>query len=163
FFENAAVGLHVLDRDGVVLGVNHTELAMLGYTREEFVGHPIAEFHVEPEVVEDAMLRLRLGQKLNHYEGRLRCRDGSVKDVVIDSSTLWEQKELVRVRCFTRDVTDRKRAEEALREADRRKDEFLAILAHELRNPLAPIRNSLHILRLTSRSDPTSERVSELM
>lgn len=44
------------------------------------------------------------------------------------------------------DITDRKRAEESLREADRRKDEFLATLAHELRNPLAPIRNAVHIL-----------------
>lgn len=47
------------------------------------------------------------------------------------------------------DVTERKQTEEALREADRRKDEFLATLAHELRNPLAPIRNSLHLLRMT--------------
>ena len=45
------------------------------------------------------------------------------------------------------DINDRKRAEEALGEADRRKDEFLATLAHELRNPLAPIRNALHILK----------------
>ena len=44
------------------------------------------------------------------------------------------------------DVTDRKAAEEALAEADRRKDEFMAMLAHELRNPLAPIRNALQIL-----------------
>jgi signal transduction histidine kinase len=55
------------------------------------------------------------------------------------------------------------RAEEALREADRRKDEFLAILAHELRNPLAPIRNSLHIQRLTSHNDPATERLVEMM
>ena len=48
----------------------------------------------------------------------------------------------------TRDITDRKRTEEALREADRRKDEFLAMLAHELRNPLAPIRNALQILKM---------------
>ena len=47
--------------------------------------------------------------------------------------------------------------------ADRRKDEFLAILAHELRNPLAPIRNSLHILRLTSQHDAATERVGEMM
>ena len=47
------------------------------------------------------------------------------------------------------DITDLKRAEEALTEADRRKNEFLAMLAHELRNPLAPIRNALEILRLT--------------
>jgi signal transduction histidine kinase/ActR/RegA family two-component response regulator len=54
------------------------------------------------------------------------------------------------------------RSEEALREADRRKDEFLAILAHELRNPLAPIRNSLHILRLTTEHDD-AERIRGLM
>src|SRR5207245_3183672 len=49
-----------------------------------------------------------------------------------------------------RDITDRKRAEEALREADRRKDEFLALLAHELRNPLAPLRNGLQIMHLAA-------------
>lgn len=47
-----------------------------------------------------------------------------------------------------KDVTDRRRAEDALKDADRRKDEFLATLAHELRNPLAPIRNGLQVLRL---------------
>ena len=51
------------------------------------------------------------------------------------------------------DVTERKRAEEALREVDRRKDEFLAILAHELRNPLAPIRTGLELIRHTG-NDP---------
>jgi PAS domain S-box-containing protein len=60
------------------------------------------------------------------------------------------------------DVTDRKRAEEALREADRRKDEFIALLAHELRNPLAPIRNGLQVLRLSD--DPgVRERSQEVM
>src|SRR5271165_4812420 len=48
----------------------------------------------------------------------------------------------------TRDITDRKRAEDALRDADRRKDQFIAVLAHELRNPLAPLRNGLQIMRL---------------
>ncbi len=49
---------------------------------------------------------------------------------------------------LTQDVTNRKRAEEALRKADRRKDEFLATLAHELRNPLAPLRSGLEVLNI---------------
>jgi CheY-like chemotaxis protein len=61
------------------------------------------------------------------------------------------------------DITERKHAEEDLREADRRKDEFLATLAHELRNPLAPIRNSLHIFRLAGVQDPTVLRVTDMM
>lgn len=56
-----------------------------------------------------------------------------------------------------------RQGEEALREADRRKDEFLAVLAHELRNPLAPIRNSLNILRMSGQLDPMAERVGEMM
>lgn len=56
----------------------------------------------------------------------------------------------------------RRRAEQ-LAEMDRRKDEFLATLAHELRNPLAPIRNSLHVLRMSGGSGLASERVLEMM
>ncbi len=52
---------------------------------------------------------------------------------------------------------------DALREADRRKDEFLAMLSHELRNPLAPIRNALHILRMRARGDAVLEQTSEMM
>jgi signal transduction histidine kinase len=55
------------------------------------------------------------------------------------------------------------RSERELREADRRKDEFLAMLAHELRNPLAPIQNSLHILQLSARHDPAAGRVLPMM
>src|SRR4051812_14276667 len=58
---------------------------------------------------------------------------------------------------------ERRRVEEQLREADRRKDEFLATLAHELRTPLAPIRNSLHILRLAGPDSGAAERVHEMM
>ncbi len=65
--------------------------------------------------------------------------------------------------CYYFDSTELRRAEQALREADRRKDEFLATLAHELRNPLAPIRNSLHILRMSNQHDPAAERVGEMI
>ena len=68
------------------------------------------------------------------------------------------------------DITDRKRAEEALREAnerltdaDQRKDEFLAMLAHELRNPLVPIRNAVQILRMIESTDPTAQRQKDVI
>jgi signal transduction histidine kinase len=61
------------------------------------------------------------------------------------------------------DVTERKRAEEALRVADRRKDEFLAMLAHELRNPLAPIGSAADMLRLAYSSEPRVRQISEII
>ena len=60
------------------------------------------------------------------------------------------------------DVTDRRRAEQALREADRRKDEFLGMLSHELRNPLAPIRNALYILEHADATGPQARRAKEV-
>jgi PAS domain S-box-containing protein len=163
FFENAAVGLHWVGPDGIVMRVNQTELDMLGYERAEYEGQPIGKFHADQAVVDDILRRLASGETLIDYEARMVCKDGTLRDVLIDSSVLWEEGRFLHTRCFTRDVTDRKRAEKALREADRRKDEFLAMLAHELRNPLAPIRNSLHILNLTTRNDPTAVRVGEMM
>jgi PAS domain S-box-containing protein len=61
------------------------------------------------------------------------------------------------------DIDDRKRAEQALKEADRKKDEFLAILAHELRNPLAPIRNAVHILRMRCPDDAELQRSRDII
>jgi PAS domain S-box-containing protein len=61
------------------------------------------------------------------------------------------------------DVTERKTLELSLQDADRRKDEFLATLAHELRNPLAPLRNGLQIARLTSKADSPFQRTIEMM
>jgi PAS domain S-box-containing protein len=63
----------------------------------------------------------------------------------------------------TVDITERRRAEEGLREADRRKDAFLAVLAHELRNPLAPIRTGLELLRLDSDKPETMARVRPVL
>jgi PAS domain S-box-containing protein len=64
---------------------------------------------------------------------------------------------------YFRDISDRKRAEQALREADRRKDEFLAMLAHELRNPLAPLRNGLHLLRMSAPGSEPAAQAREMM
>ena len=61
------------------------------------------------------------------------------------------------------DITDRKQADEALQDANRRKDEFLALLAHELRNPLAPIRTGLELIRISEDSPASIQRVRPIM
>jgi PAS domain S-box-containing protein len=95
------------------LRANHAELEMLGYSREEYVGRPISDFHCDEDVICDILKRLQAGEKLTEYPARLRCKDGSFKDVLIDSSVMWRDGQFVHTRCFTRDVTDRKRAEAA--------------------------------------------------
>lgn len=67
------------------------------------------------------------------------------------------------MRGISLDVTERKRAEEELRAADRRKDEFLAMLAHELRNPLAPISTAAQILKLVKVEDTRILKMSEII
>src|SRR5262249_2321856 len=78
----------------------------------------------------------------------------------------FDDDELEFLRTISHYVTmacERLRLIEQLREADRRKDEFLATLAHELRNPLAPIRNSLQILQLPQVDAVTAERSREML
>src|SRR5208337_4822033 len=70
---------------------------------------------------------------------------------------LGEQAEIIGGVAVTIDITEHLRIEQALRENDRRKDEFLAMLAHELRNPLAPIQNGLHVLQKLDGGDPVSK------
>lgn len=115
FFENAAVGLHFVGPDGLVQRVNQTELDMLGYTRDEYVGHHIAEFHVDQQNICDMLDRLKSGEVLQQHAARMRCKDGSIKHVLIDSNVLWEEGKFIHTRCFTRDVTDRIAADEHIR------------------------------------------------
>jgi len=170
FFQNAAVGLHWVGPDGTILRVNRAELQMLGYEAGEYLGRNIAEFHADAPIIQDILKCLGGGGTLHNREARLRCKDGSIKDVLISSNVLWEGGRFVHTRCFTRDITELKRAEralrqseESLREADRRKDEFLATLAHELRNPLAPIRHGLHLLRLVDHNSEAAEQARAIM
>jgi PAS domain S-box-containing protein len=74
-----------------------------------------------------------------------------------------ESKKTERLVGVDMDITDRKRAEDALKEADRRKDEFLATLAHELRNPLAPLRNGLQVMKLTRNNSEAFEQTRAMM
>ena len=119
FVENATVGLHWVGPDGRILWANQAELDLMGYTRDEYIGRHIAEFHADQDVIEDILRRLGRDETLEDYEARLRRKDGSICHVVINSNVLWEQGEFIHTRCFTRDITALKQAEHALTERAR--------------------------------------------
>ena len=113
FVNHATVGLHWVGPDGIILWANRAELELLGYSAAEYIGHHIAEFHAEQSVIEDILRRLAQRETLHEYEARLRCKDGSIREVLINSNVLWDGDKFIHTRCITRDVTAQKKAEEA--------------------------------------------------
>ena len=120
FVENASVGLQWVGPDGNVLWANQTELDLLGYTREEYVGHNITEFYADRPVIEDMLVKLTGGETLHDHEARMRCKDGSIRHVVVSSNAYVEDGKFVHTRCFTRDITARKKVEGALKASEDR-------------------------------------------
>jgi PAS domain S-box-containing protein len=127
--ETAAIGLHWVGADGRILWANSAELEMLGYREDEYIGHHISEFHEDPAVACDLVERLLRGEKIRGVEARLKCRDGSVKVGLIDSSGLWDEGRFVHSQCFTRDFTEHKQLEEDLR----RREAELRVQIEDLR------------------------------
>lgn len=132
FIENAAIALHWMGPDGTILWANQTELDLLGCTREEYVGRHIADFYVDQDVVSDMVQRLGRNETLCNYEARLRHQDGSLKHVLINANALWRDGKFIRSRCFTRDITERKRAETALRNAHDKLEQQVQARTEEL-------------------------------
>jgi PAS domain S-box-containing protein len=142
--------IFMLDPDGHVASWNRGAEMIKGYSASEIVGSHFSRFY-PPEAILQGKPR---------WELEMATRYGSVEEegwrVRKDGSRFWANVIITALRDrsgnlrgfakVTRDMTERRRVEE-LEKADRQKDEFLAFLAHELRNPLAPIRTALEVLR----------------
>jgi PAS domain S-box-containing protein len=115
FFENASEAIHWVGPNQTIMRANKAELRMLGYSADEYIGRDIADFHVDKESIRDILVRLQAGETLQAYPSQMIAKDGSIRDVVINSSGYFENGEFVHTRCFTRDVTDDRRTEKALR------------------------------------------------
>src|SRR6266851_2176559 len=113
FLESAVVAMDWVAADGTISWANRAELKLLGYDRDEYIGHQISEFHVDQPVIRDILQRLGRHEELHGYETRLRCKDGSIREVRIHSNVFAQEGEFVHTRCFTVDVTGQKRADEA--------------------------------------------------
>ena len=116
FVENAVVGLHKVGPDGTILWANAADYETLGYAREEYVGRNIADFHADHDQLHSILERLLAGKSLCEQPAMLKCKDGSVRHVLISSNALFEDGRFVHTRCFTRDVTKELLAEAALQQ-----------------------------------------------
>jgi PAS domain S-box-containing protein len=112
FMETSTIGLHWVGADGAILWANQAELDLLGYTRDQYVGRNITEFHADAAVIQDILACLSRGETLRDRPARLRHRDGSIRHILINSSVLFEDGKFVHTRCFTRDITDLKQEQE---------------------------------------------------
>jgi PAS domain S-box-containing protein len=164
--DNMAQLAWTCDSFGYVTWYNQRWLDYTGYTLEEVAGWGW-EKAMHPSHVE----RITASIKEFAAQGKpwsdtfqLRDKDGNYRWFLSQAVPIRDDSgEIVRWFGTNTDITEQRELENALREADRRKDEFLATLAHELRNPLAPIRNSLHVLRQKSIASPTTIQVGEMM
>ncbi|HVO18167.1 MAG TPA: ATP-binding protein [Anaeromyxobacter sp.] len=142
-FTSATDAILLSDPDGSLVAANPAAQALLGRPEAEICRVGRAGL-LAPGTDLDALLRRRGEAGHVHADVQFVRKDGSRLEADYSSVTFDSDG---RAFDIVRDVTERRRTEEALREADRRKNAFLAVLSHELRNPLTPIRNGVRILR----------------
>jgi PAS domain S-box-containing protein len=129
-FEEAAIGLRLVGPDGTILDANRTELELLGYERDEYIGHHVAEFHADAAMITEILSRLARGETVHDYEARMRAKDGSLKHVLITSNVRrGPNGELLHTRCFTRDISALRRLDADRRLTDDARFEILARVA----------------------------------
>lgn len=157
---------YVFDLKHRFVYANETLLRLWGRTYDEAIGKTCLELGYEPW---HAALH---GREIEHVKLTRQPLRGEVPfsgtfgpriyDYIF-VPVLGTNGEVEAVAGTTRDVTERKASEESLKDADRKKDDFIALLAHELRNPLAPIRNGLQVMRLAEGDPVTVARAREMM
>jgi PAS domain S-box-containing protein len=135
--------------DGIITSWNPAATRLFGYSAEQMIGQPVTRI-IPSELQgqeEDILRRLRLGERVEDFETVRVGSNGRRIEVSLTISPIRnEAGEIVGASKIARDISRRKEAELLLRDADLRKDEFLATLGHELRNPLGTLRNSAELL-----------------
>ena len=113
FLENAVIGMHWLAPDGTVLWANRTELSLLGYEHDEYVGHPFADFVADAGPADEILRSLIGGATVRGCELRICCGDGSIRWIRLDANPWFHNGHFLHTRCFVLDITGMKRADAA--------------------------------------------------
>jgi PAS domain S-box-containing protein len=171
-FETAQDAILILDANTKkVLDANPFIEDLLGYSKAEFVGKELWQLGLFHDVEESkAAFRELQAQGYIRYEHLpLQTKDGRQADVEFVSNVYQVDHQQI-IQCNIRDITERRRLElqtqeqaEELVDLHRRKDEFLAMLSHELRNPLSAIFNALHLLRLQDTETPIRQKAQAVL
>jgi PAS domain S-box-containing protein len=132
--------LMTTDPRGIITDVNKQMEALTGCTRDELIGAPFKDYFTHPERAEAGIKRVLGEGKLTDYELTARARDGKETVVSYNASTFHDRdRKLQGVFAAARDVTERKRYEQSLQQANRAKSVFLANMSHEIRTPMNAI------------------------
>lgn len=135
--------------DGMVTSWNDAAARLFGYDSEEMEGESIDRIIPLELRQQETIKRQRVasGEHADHYDSMRRTKDDQLVPVSIRLSRMLDfGGRIIGISAIARDITEHRRVEASLRLADQRKDAFLATLAHELRNPLAPIRYATRLL-----------------
>src|SRR5262249_28490852 len=98
-FQHAIMAMHLVSADGTILRANAKELQMLGYSRDEYIGRNIAEFHVDQTAIVDMLERLSHKEQLVQYPARLRAKDGSIRHVLVSTNARFREGKFANTRC----------------------------------------------------------------
>jgi PAS domain S-box-containing protein len=155
------------DGDVILESVTAGFTKVTGYTLEELNargGWPTIILPDDMPVLAASIGRLLAGQEAR-AEARFLPKAGGVRWLYLLGHPVWDEgrRRVVCIYGAGQDITERKRVEEELKQTARQKDEFLAMLAHELRNPLAPIRNALHILKMPGANSEAARKARDMM
>jgi PAS domain S-box-containing protein len=171
-FETAKDGILILDTEsGRITDANPFMSELLGYSHEHFLGKELWEISLfsDKAANEAAVRKVQETGYIRYEHLPLETNRGLVVEVEVVANAYREDHHKV-IQCNIRDITERSRLEQqmqkqtaALSDLHRRKDEFLAMLGHELRNPLAPITNAVQLLRLKKNQDKTQNQACTII
>ncbi len=149
---------------GIIQSWNAAAERLFGYTAEQAIGQHIS-LVIPPDLLpeeEQIISRLKAGQRIEQYETERVRSDGERILVSLTISPIKDDSgNVIGASKIVRDITDLRRLAADLAETDRRKNEFLATLAHELRNPLAPMSNMLEVVKRASGDGETLKRAHD--
>ncbi len=120
FVENALIGMHWVNAEGNIVWTNQAELNMFGYDRAEYIGQPLINFHTDRAKIADLLRRVSHNESVKNCEAQVYRKDGSICEVSIDAHGFFKDGKFIHTRCFTRDISEQKKAEDSLRNSERK-------------------------------------------